>query len=185
MQKLHDEFNRKIANSIVELIQNNQKDMIGVYMVPFSFGDCHKLQVTFVGNKEMNVSEILDGKTSGVQIYVNSNTWDMYQKEKELDDSFYTGNYLQVRDLKNAEIIYDPQGLLASKKEELRKKPGTVTYYNLSTFFQGVIKLSKEQLQGILKVEIVEKEEKSPIDTNDSSKSKQKRKSRRRKKQYM
>ena len=89
---------------------------------------------------------------------------------------------MQVRDLKNAEIIYDPQGLLASKKEELRKKPGTVTYYNLSTFFQGVIKLSKEQLQGISKVEIVEKEEKSPIDTNDSSKSKQKRKSRRRRK---
>ena len=38
MQKLHDEFNGKIANSIVELIQNNQKDMIGVYMVPFPLG---------------------------------------------------------------------------------------------------------------------------------------------------
>ena len=73
----------------------------------------------------------------------------MYQKEKDFGDSFYTGNYLQVRDLRNAEIVYDPTGALASKKEEFKKKPGTMTYFNLSMFFQNVISLSKEQLQGI------------------------------------
>lgn len=137
----------ELVNTIVELIRNNQKDIVGAYVVPFSFGEVEKLQVTFVENSEREVIENRVLEIGGVSLIINSNPWSTYQQEKEFDDSFYTGNYLQVRDLKNAEIVYDPEHLLADKKEELRKKPGTLTYYNLSVFFKGVIKQSRDQLQ--------------------------------------
>lgn len=168
---MNTKVNSELVNTIVELIRNNQKDIVGAYVVPFSFGEAEKLQVILVGSSESKIIEDRVLEIGGVSLIINSNPWSMYQQEKDFDDSFYMGNYLQVRDLKNAEIVYDPKGLLASKKEELRKKPGTLTYYNLSTFFEGVIKLSKEQLQKEHEI-VVEK----PLKAEGSSKRKRKRK---------
>lgn len=149
MEKLNSDLEFGMVNSIVELIKNNQKDIVGAYVVPFSFGEEEKLQVTLVSNSEKEKIENSCVEIEGITLIVNNNSWSIYQQEQDYDDSLYMGNYLQVRDLKNAEIVYDPKGYLTSKKEALKKKAGTLTYFNLSMFFQGVIKLSKERLQVI------------------------------------
>jgi len=171
MKRLNNQLEAKLGNFIVELIRDNQKNIVGAYVVPFSFGEAEKLQITLVESAGKEVIESNSVEIENTKIIVTSSLWDMYQNEKDFNDSFYMGNYLQIRDLKNAEIVYDPTGALASKKEELRKKPGTMTYFNLSMFFQSVIHLSKERLQGI--PEVVDKQ---PLEEREPSKRKRRRK---------
>lgn len=153
MGKLDFAVEDTIVQLIVTLIKENKENIVGVYLVPFLVGNQEKMELTLVTKSKNSSSEMKYEKIGNVDVTLSDYPWEAYQKKSELDDILYIGNYAQIRDLKDAVILYDPENKLATKKEELRKRPGIITYYNCSLLTDRFIKYSISQIKESLEEE--------------------------------
>ena len=129
---MNDYVKEKVEDRIVTILEPyiKEKKIVGSYLVPYALGPIKKIDLTIVTKEPGDLDlEIIEEEK--VQIVKTSHDWNQFGERSEERHHSYRR---LVKDLRDGQIIYDPQGILRQRKKALEIKEFLGDYQNLWDF---------------------------------------------------
>ncbi|MBE6147304.1 MAG: hypothetical protein E7168_03095 [Firmicutes bacterium] len=126
-----------IARISTSYLKEYRKDIVGVYLVPFTIGGHQKIEIVIVSCGDLEVKVKPPKKVNELTILSSVTNFKEYvgaEKEK------------RYFELKGAYILYDPTKRLERAKESLLKDEEVSVYYNIYEVPENMVKTVKSTL---------------------------------------